>query len=237
MKKKIGILGGISYASSIKYYETIMALYYERFKDYYYPEVIIHSLDFQYFTDLEDERRLQEYEDYILYSIQCLERAGAEFVIMAANSPHSVLEQVKTRTNMPILNIVDAIGMEARKNNMKKLLLTGIKYTMQSSFYKSGIEKYGIQVITPNDMEQNAINEIIFKELALNHIFEESRKKILDIINRYTIDGVILGCTELPLLLDSKCTEIPLLNSLHLHCQMTLAYTLAEGAPNLIKNL
>lgn len=228
MKKKIGILGGISLASTIKYYQTITDLYYERFKNYYYPEIIVHSLDFQYFTDLEDELRLQEYEDYIVYSIQCLENAGADFVIMAANSPHSVLNNVIKRINLPILSIVDAVGMEAQKKNLKKLLLTGIKYTMQSDFYKNGLEKHGIQIITPNDMEQNIINQIIFKELVLNNILDKSRAKFLEIIKKYPVDGVILGCTELPLLLDCKDTEIPLLNSLNLHCEMTLAYALND---------
>lgn len=228
MKKKIGIMGGISLASTIKYYQTITDLYYERFKDYYYPEIIIHSLDFQYFTDLEDKLMLQEYEDYIVYSTCCLENAGADFVIMAANSPHSVLDNVKKRINVPILSIVDAVAMEAQKKNMKKLLLTGIKYTMQSDFYKSGLKKCGIQIITPDDMEQNIINQIIFKELVLNNILGESREKFLEIIKKYPVDGVILGCTELPLLLGDEDTKIPLLNSLNLHCEMTLAYALND---------
>lgn len=227
-KKKIGILGGISLASTIKYYQTITDLYYKKFRDYYYPEIIIHSLDFQYFTDLEDNLKLQEYEDYIAYSIHCLENAGADFVIMAANSPHSVLDKIKRRIDTPILSIVDAVGMEAQKKSMKKLLLTGIQYTMQSDFYKTGLGKYDIQIVTPDEIEQNAINRIIFGELVLNDIRDESRAKFLEIIKKYPVDGVILGCTELPLLVDGKTTNIPLLDSLNLHCAMTLAYALND---------
>ncbi|KPU43474.1 putative amino-acid racemase [Oxobacter pfennigii] len=230
MKKKIGILGGISHTSTIKYYQTIMNLYYERFGNYYYPEIIIHSLDFQYFTDLENELKLQEYEDYIVYSIHCLENAGADFIIMAANSPHSVLSNVIKRACIPILSIVDAVGVEAQKKNLKKLLLTGIKYTMQSDFYKSGMRKYGIEVITPNDAEQNLINQIIFQELVLDNMLDKSRENFLEIINRYPADGVILGCTELPLLLDNKDTRIRLLNSLNLHCEMALNYALCDSS-------
>lgn len=229
MKRKIGILGGISHTSTIQYYQTIMKLYYERFGNYYYPEIIIHSLDFQYFTDLENELKLQEYENYIVYSIHCLENAGADFIIMAANSPHSVLDNVMKRVCTPILSIVDAVGIKAKKKNLKKLLLTGIKYTMQSDFYKSGMKKYGIAIITPDDAEQNLINQIIFKELVLNNKSDQSRENFLEIINRYPVDGVILGCTELPLLLDNKDTGILLLNSLELHCEMTLNYALCDN--------
>ncbi|TWH56731.1 aspartate racemase [Desulfitobacterium sp. LBE] len=229
MKKKIGILGGISHTSTIKYYQTLMNLYYERFGNYYYPEIIMHSLDFQYFTDLENELRLQEYEDYIVYSMHCLEKAGADFIIMAANSPHSVLAEVRKRIGTPILSIVDAVGRAAQKKNVQRLLLTGIKYTMQSDFYRNGMRNYGIEIITPNDEEQNLIDQIIFKELVLNTILDKSREDFLAIINRYPVDGVILGCTELPLLLSDKDAKILLLNSLHLHCEMALNYTLGDS--------
>ena len=226
MKKKIGIVGGISLASTIQYYRTITDLYFEKFKDYYYPEIIIHSLDFQYFTDLENEKRTQEYIDYIASSTKALEKAGADFIVMAANSPHSVFDEVKKLSALPMISIVDTVAKYAIKSRMEKVLLTGIKYTMQSDFYQKGLKKSGIDVITPEEEHQNKINDIIFGELVINKFLDETRKQFLEIIKSYDVDGVILGCTELPLLLDQNDTNIKLLNSLSLHCDAALQFSI-----------
>lgn len=226
MKKKIGILGGISLASTSQYYKTITDLYYEKFKDYYYPEIIIYSLDFQYFTDLENEHKTEEYIAYILSGINNLKNAGADFIIMAANSPHSVLDKVKQQINIPILSIVDCIAKAAKEQNLKKVLLTGIKYTMESTFYRDGLKQYGIDVIVPNSSDMDTINNIIFNELVLNIINEETKEQFKNIINNYDVDGVILGCTELPLLLNQNDINLIVLDSLKLHCDKTLEFAL-----------
>ncbi|WP_304507864.1 aspartate/glutamate racemase family protein [Anaerotignum sp.] len=222
--KKIGIVGGISSASTLHYYKTLHDLFYQRYHHYYYPEMVIDSLNFQYFTDLENENRMAEYKDYILHSFHTLKRAKADFAIMAANSPHSILEEIRGDIQIPVLSIVDAVGKKAQSLGLKKLLLTGIAYTMQSSFYETGLMKYGIQVITPTPEEQEIINQIIFSELVINLIQESSQKTFLKIISSYSVDGVILGCTELPQLVSQGDTDICLLNSLEIHCQETIKY-------------
>lgn len=227
-KKKIGILGGISLASTIHYYRTITDMYYEQSNDYYYPEILMDSLDFQYFTDLEDTNNMVDYKAYILKSLTALKQGGADFAIMSANSPHSVLMDIIDEVPLPMVSIVDAVGAQAKSRGMKKLLLTGIRYTMKSSFYQKGLEKYGIEVIVPNDEEKDIINDIIFSELVINERTEASRQKFLDIIHGYDVDGVILGCTELPQLIDENDTKTPLLNSLMIHCKATLDYSLAD---------
>lgn len=228
MKRKIGILGGISLASTLEYAATIARKYYDRFGDYYYPEMILYSLDFQKFTDMENEGRLGDYADYIAMGINALQRAGADFAIMSANSPHSALSAVQERTALPILSIVDAVGKQARLQQMKHVLLTGIYYTMQNTFYQNGLAAHGITVKTPDEADQKAIDEIIFSRLARNVISEHDREQFLAILSRYPTDGVILGCTELPLLLSQEQTTIPLLNSLDLHCTAALNYALGE---------
>ena len=228
MKKKIGILGGFSLVSTIKYYKTITDLYFEKFKDYYYPEIIINSLDFQYFTDLENEKRTEEYIHYIASSNNALEKAGANFIIMAANSPHSVFEEVEKLSKLPIISIVDTAAKYASENRLKKTLLTGIKYTMQSDFYQKGFKKSGLEVITPNEEHQNKINDIIFNELVLDKFLDKTRKQFIEIINSYDVDGVILACTELPLLLDQNDTQVKLLNPSLLHCEAALQFSLKD---------
>ncbi|EST10238.1 aspartate/glutamate racemase family protein [Sporolactobacillus laevolacticus] len=221
-KKRLGILGGISAASTQKYYQKLTDLYYSLEKDYYYPEILINSLDFQYFTDLENEKRTTEYIQYIVSSIHQLQKAGADVIIMAANSPHSVYDEVKTRVQVPIISIVETTAQKAKELNLKKVLLTGIKYTMQSDFYQRKFKTYGIDVIVPDEQEQIQIDEIIFKELAIGKFLQSSRESILKIINGKNVDGVILGCTELPLLIKQENCRIPILDTLTLHVEKTL---------------
>lgn len=226
--KKIGILGGISSASTLQYYKALHEMFYQQQKNYYYPEMAIESLNFQDFTDLENENRMDEYRHYILVGLENLKRAGADFAIMAANSPHSVLEEIRPAAPLPILSIVDAVGQNAQSLGLKRLLLTGIRYTMQRTFYQQRLQKYGIEVITPTSNEQDEINEIIFSELVLDVVTSASKKRFLQIIDGHPADGVVLGCTELPQLISQNDVSVPLLNSLQLHCAAALKYAIEK---------
>jgi aspartate racemase len=228
MAKRIGILGGISYESTIKYYELILRKYYEQKRDYYYPEIVIFSLDFQKFTDFENENNKRYYIKYILEGINSLEKAGVEFVLMAANSPHAVFEELEILSPLPLLSIVKVTAEKAQQEGMKKLLLLGIKFTMQSSFYQNTCKKLGIEVIVPTEDEQDDINRIIFDELVIGVFKEESKNKLLEIIGNYEVDGVILGCTELPLTLKQEDTDIKLLDTLEIHADAALNFSLSS---------
>lgn len=223
--KRIGILGGISHESTAKYYEIIHKKYYEKYKDYYYPEIVVFSLNFQKFTDFENSSK-KDYIKYIMEGITSLEKAGAEFIVIAANSPHIVFEDVEKRSKVPLLSIVEVAAEKAHKERMKNLLLLGIMVTMQSSFYQDVCKKYGITVVTPSSNEQDNINRIIFDELVISIVTDKSKKNLIEIINNYKVDGVILGCTELPLLLNQEDVDVPLLNTLELHAEAALDYAL-----------
>jgi aspartate racemase len=159
--------------------------------------------------------------------IKSLEKAGVTFIIIAANSPHAVYEDLEKMSEVPILSIVKATAKNAMQENMKKLLLLGIKFTMQSTFYQKNCDKLGIKVITPSIDEQNMIDKIIFDELVIGFFKKKSRKKLLQIINNYNdIDGVILGCTELPLILAQGDTNKKLLDTIEIHVEATLDYFL-----------
>lgn len=228
MTKRIGILGGISFESTIKYYELILRTYYEQNMDYYYPEIVIFSLDFQKFTDFENENNKRQYIKYILEGINSLEKAGVEFVLMAANSPHAVFEELEILSNIPLLSIVKVTAEKAKQEGMKKLLLLGIKFTMQSSFYQNAFKRHGIEVIVPTENEQNYINRIIFDELVIGVFKNKSKNRLLEIINNYEVDGIILGCTELPLILKQKDTDVKLLDTLKIHANAALNYSLSS---------
>ena len=229
MKKRIGIVGGISAASTAQYYRTITDLYYERFNDYYYPEILIYSLDFQYFTDLENSCRQDEYIKYITGAVLALEKAGAELAAMAANSPHSVFDEVSREAGIPMVSIVDATVKEAKRQNIKNALLTGIKYTMSSSFYQKGFHKMGLGLTVPTEAHKKEIDDIIFKELVIHKINDTSRNRFLDIANSYNVDGIILGCTEIPQLIKQENTKLKTLDTLMLHCKSILEEAAGSG--------
>lgn len=228
MKKVIGVLGGISPESTCAYYDRLIKTYYERYRDYYYPRIIVYSLDFQTFTDLENSGDTAGYIREIMQGINGLQQAGADFVLMAANSPHAVFDRLKPLARVPLLSIVQVTAEAAQQRGLQRLLLLGIKFTMQSSFYQDVGRRYDLEIIVPDQAEQDEIDRIIFAELSIGVFRAESRARLLEIISTYNVDSVILGCTELPLLLKQADTVTPLLDTLDLHVRAALDYALAE---------
>ncbi|MFX1454456.1 MAG: aspartate/glutamate racemase family protein [Promethearchaeota archaeon] len=224
---RIGILGGMSYESTLKYYELILQNYYEKINDYNYPEIIIFSLNFQKVIDYERGDKKELYIDYLMSGIKSLESAGVTFISMAANSPHAVYYDLVRLTEIPILSIVKVTIKKAKYQNLKTLLLLGIKFTMQSTFYQDYAKSLGIKIITPSVQEQDEIDKIIFSELVIGINKQESKERLIEIINSYEIDGVILGCTELPLILNQKDTKITLLDTVELHVEAIIDYYLS----------
>ncbi|MCP4728046.1 MAG: amino acid racemase [bacterium] len=227
MPKRIGILGGISHESTAEYYNLLHRMFFKRHKDYYYPEIVIYSLDFQKFTDLENKEDKSEYIEYISLGIKALERAGAEFVLMAANSPHSVYNEVESSAGVPMISIVDAAIKNANDRGLKNLLLLGIEVTMRSSFYQNSGKKLGINITVPSDEDIDVVNTIIFDELVLGNILQSSRNILHKIIAKHNVHGVILGCTELPLILRPEDSAIPLLSTTLLHVEAALDHALS----------
>jgi aspartate racemase len=197
-------------------------------RDYHYPEVVIFSLDFKKVTDYEEQGDLDGYIDYLLEGIRCLKKAGAEFIVIAANSPHLVFDPLVKQAGLPMISIVEVTANEARRLGLKKLLLMGIKFTMESPFYADIFNKYGMDVITPGEEHKEEIDRIVFNELVIGVFRPESRRILLEIIESYPVDGVILGCTELSLFIGREDTKLPMLNTLDLHAQAALDYALED---------
>jgi aspartate racemase len=224
--KRIGILGGISAESTAEYYLRIIRGASSQQEEGPYPEVVIYSLDFQRFTAVEDSDDRAAYIAEIMTGIRALERAGAEFILMAANSPHVVFDDIQALASVPLLSIVEVTASEAQARGLSRLLLLGIRFTMQASFYQDACRRVGVEVITPDEPEQDEINHIIFDELTRAIFQDASRARLLDIISRYAVDGVILGCTELPLILKPGDAPVVLLDTLGLHVRAALDYAL-----------
>ena len=196
----------------------------------YYPEIVIYSLDFQKYTDFEDRGDLDGLAAYILQGIAGLKAAGADFALMAANSPHAVYDQVAAAADLPIISIVEVTAQAAKAAGVERLLLLGIKFTMQGTFYPTAFGAHDLDLVIPSEEDQNEINRIIFDELCLGEVNEWSRQQLLDVIEGYYwgegIDGVVLGCTELPLILKPEGHRIPFFDTVDLHTEAALSFAL-----------
>jgi len=224
--KKIGILGGLGPESTIAYYEYITREYYRRYSNYAYPEIIIYSLSFQEFIDSEYES-----SEKIKTAIENLHRAGADFVIAACNSIHIVYEEVSKNIPIPWLSIIDATAEKIKKNDINKIGLLGTIFTMGKSFYEKGLSQHRIETIIPSTDDQKKINNIIYKELVLNEVRDDSKRTILKIVEKLRhkgAQGIVLGCTELPFLVKQEDINIKIFNTTIIHAQKALDFALEE---------
>ena len=229
--KKIGILGGLSPESTIIYYRHIIRKYYEKFNDYNFPEIIIYSVNFQAYTEWAVEEKLVKVIQNMVESLNSLKKAGADFGIISANTPHIVFDEVQSKTDLPLLNIIDATAEEIKKKNLKKVGLLGTIFTMKREFYKNGMKKYNIETIVPNDNDQKYISKVIYDELSKGEILKKSKKGFLEIIDKLKSDGaegIILGCTEIPLLINQDDTDILIFNTATIHAEKALNFALED---------
>ena len=218
--KTIGILGGLGPESTISYYEYITRMYYERYGDYAYPNIIISSPSFQEFIDHE-----YELPEKVKESIENMQKAGADFVVASCNSVHVVYDEIANDLSIPWFSIMDAVAEEIKKANISKIGLLGTIFTMDKGFFQKGLARHGIETITPDVDDKNKISEIIYGELIRKVVKEDSRQFTLKCINRLVdkgAEGIILGCTELPFLIQQKHTNVKLFDTTKIHSQKAL---------------
>jgi aspartate racemase len=224
--KRIGLLGGISHSTTIEYYNRILELYNRQYQNIDYPEIVIYSLSHGKFKKYENANHIDKYLEYISQGIKALIDSGVEIIALAANSPHRVINELRNSFDIPIISALDSAYNEANRLEIKKGLLLGIKFTMQSDFYHDRFEQGGIELISPDLNEQDIIDDIIFNKLInTKEIDEISKSQILKIINRYPVDGIILGCMRLPIFFNEKTVEgYVLVNTLDKHIEDILEH-------------
>ncbi len=217
--KRIGLIGGTSPESTLYYYSKLVEESRRRFEINYYPEIVIFSLNFKKFRELPTWKDKKE---YIMEGIRALETSGAEIIALTANTPHIIFDELQSLTDKKMVSIIDAVGNEAKRQNLKSLLLLGTKVTMTSGFYREKLENMGFIVLIPSEREMEEINRIIFEELATGSL--KSKDFLVSVVEKYedAVDGVILGCTELPLALYKEDASIPLLDSAEIHVRAIL---------------
>jgi aspartate racemase len=237
MPKKIGILGGMSPESTIEYYQYLTHTYTKRFGDYGYPEIIIYSVSFQPYVDWPNNERWDLVAQGLSEAARRLEAAGADFIIIATNTMHLVFDEVQASVNVPMLSLLEAVAEAILARGMKTVGLLGTKFTMEKTFYQDALARQGITVLTPEAEGREYVNRVIYNELVAGQILDESRRGFVAIIKKLVerrAEGVILGCTEIPLLVSEADVGIPLFDTTIIHAEAALNYALAEQSPEKI---
>jgi len=232
--KTIGLIGGISWQSSIEYYRLLNELVNRRLGGLHSAKLLMYSIEFGEFS--EEERLAGRgnwtlLADTMIDAAQRLKAGGADFIIIASNCMNSRADDIESKVGIPVLRIMDTTGKRVDKSGIKTVALLGTKYTMEAHFYRDRLEqKYGLTVIVPNLAERDYINTVIFDELCAGKIRSESRKRFVWIINRIVkedgAEGIILGCTEIPLLVKQKDVSVPVFDTMQIHAEAAVDFAL-----------
>jgi len=228
--KTIGIIGGLGPESTVDYYKEIIAAFNEKYVEMAYPEIIIYSANMNALMKFVETKNWPGLSGWLLEKISSIHRAGAEFAVIASNTPHIVFDEIESKSPIPLLSIVEETCSKAQKMDLKNMGLMGTKLTMAADFYKKPFVSKGISIVVPSEEEQQLIHHKLFSEIELGIFKDSTRAELLAIAKRMVdeegIDALILGCTELPLILTESKYGIPFLNTTAIHCESIIKHCL-----------
>ena len=227
--KRIGLVGGIGPESTLDYYGRIIAAFRENAAESGYPEIVVYSANLSELLAILETGDMPGLSDWLVGKVKALNRAGADFAAIGSNTPHVVFDQVAARSPIPLLSIVEATCQKAAGLGLQRLGLMGTRFTMQSDFYPRAFSAQGMSVVVPDAESQQLIQQRLFSEIELGVIKDSTRDELLTIARRMIdqdgIEGLILGCTELPLILDQDAYDgIPFLNTTAIHVESIVEY-------------
>lgn len=227
--KKIGLIGGITPESTILYYRILNELNSEKKGLPHSAEVVINSFDFGQISQLQKENRWDLLDDMMAKSALDIERAGATCIIICANTMHLCIDAVRKVVNIPVIHIAEATTKSILEKKLTKVALLGTKYTMEKDFFIDILTSFGIEAIIPDQEDRNEIHRVIYSELSAGKIIESSKESYISIINKLIkkgAEGVILGCTEIPLLINQKDVSIPVFDTTSIHANAAYNYAI-----------
>ncbi|RLJ91271.1 aspartate/glutamate racemase family protein [Planococcus citreus] len=220
--KTIGLIGGMSWESSAEYYRLLNEQVKQRLGGLHSAECLMYSVDFEEIERFQSQGKWEEAGKRLGDVARSLEKGGAELIVLCTNTMHKVISSIEEAVSVPVLHIADATAKEIRANHLHTVGLLGTKYTMEQDFYKKRIADSGIKVLIPEAAERDMINQVIFDELCLGEISESSKVKyqqaIQNLIDRGA-QGIILGCTEIGLLIHDEDAEVPLFDTAKIHAR------------------
>jgi aspartate racemase len=230
--KTIGLLGGMSWESSIEYYRTINETFRKTLGGLHSAKSIMYSVDFAEIQPLQDQGRWHQATAFMIDGAERLERGGADFIIICTNTMHKMADEVEAQIQIPLLHIADATAKTLKALDLKQIGLLGTQFTMEQDFYKGRLtEKYGLQVVIPNPEDRAMIHRVIYDELCMGVVSSSSREAFAHVIHQLAetgAEGVILGCTEIGLLIGEKDSPVPLFDTTKIHAVAAVDYALSE---------
>ena len=229
--KKIGLLGGMSWESSLEYYRVINEAVKEKLGGAHSANSLMYSFDFHEIEELQHKGEWEKLTDLMVDEAKNLKKAGAEFIVICTNTMHLMAPDIEAGTGLRVIHIAEATGDEILRRNVKKVLLLGTKFTMEGTFYREKLEEKGIEVIIPAESDRQVVHDIIYNELILGDFNSESRRKYVEIINKAAaigVTGVVLGCTEIPLLIKDKDVDIEVFDTTEIHARAAVDFAI-EG--------
>jgi aspartate racemase len=230
--KTIGLIGGMSWESSAAYYEQLNEGVEKRLGGLSSARSVLASVDFAEVTALQEQERWDEVAEILAAAAQGVERAGADFLLMCTTAFHRVAEQVEQAVEIPLLHLADVVADACREHRLTSVGLIGTSFTMSRTFFSDRIASHGLEVVVPEQEHHETLNRIIYDELVHGKITDASRREVVAIIEQLWdagAGGVILGCTELELLVHQADVEIPVLGCTSLHVEAALDRALAEA--------
>ncbi len=230
--KTIGLIGGMSWESSAVYYSLINRKVKEKLGGFHSCKSIMVTVDFAEIEKLQHQGRWNELDQMMADSAMQLEAAGADIVVLCTNTMHLCTPAILEKISIPFLHIAEATGLEIQSQGLKKIALLGTKFTMEKDFYKKYIhDNFGIEVIIPNEFERGQVHDVIYGKLVQGIIDDKSRdiyKKIIGNLENQGAEGVILGCTEIPLLISDTDVNIPVFDTTTIHAHRAVNWALED---------
>ena len=231
--KVIGLIGGMSWESTAEYYRIINQTVKERLGGLHSARILLYSVDFSEIASLQTEGRWAEATEFMCDAAQRLERGGADCVLICTNTMHKMAPEVQGCITIPLLHIADTTALEIKKRGIKRIGLLGTKYTMEEDFYKGRlVDDYDLDVFIPPEDDRTIVNRVIYEELCLGKVVGESRNQFQQIIHDLGargVEGVILGCTEISLLINQEDSPLDLFDTTAIHAKAAVSFALEDG--------
>ncbi|EEY78688.1 aspartate racemase [Acinetobacter calcoaceticus RUH2202] len=238
--KTIGLLGGMSWESTALYYQQINKMVHGKLGKLHSAKVIINSVDFEEIATLQAKGLWQEAGAYLAEQALNLEKAGAECILVCTNTMHKIAPQIEDAITVPFIHIADATAKEIVSQDIRKVALLGTAFTMEQDFYKARLQDHGIDVIIPNEADRKIVHHIIYEELCLGVINSDSRQKyetIVEALITEGAEGIILGCTEICMLIGEVQFSVPLFDTTAIHAKEAVSFSLNENKKSKSANL
>ena len=230
--KTIGILGGMSWESSIEYYRIINEEVNRRLGGVHSAKILMYSVDFGEIEALQHAGRWDEATAFMVDAARRIERGGADFLVIATNTMHKMAEEVAAAIGIPLLHIADATAERIKAQGLRKVGLLGTRFTMEEDFYRGRLEqKHGLTVLIPDRADRDEVHRVIYEELVVGRIVPASRQRYIAIMERLIdqgAEGIILGCTEIGLLVKDGDVPVPLFDTTRIHAEAAVDWALAE---------